>query len=77
MLYMCHVQSPEEDYFSVHIRVVGDWTGTWPVIFEKMYTMFMCQVRLRGVVVWELMLDFNDDINCQGRQRQTSYKYEI
>ena len=25
MLHVC-VQAPEEDYFSVHIRVFGDWT---------------------------------------------------
>ena len=28
--YQCmtalHMQAPEEDYFSVHIRVFGDWT---------------------------------------------------
>ena len=23
---MCPSQAPEEDYFSLHIRIVGDWT---------------------------------------------------
>lgn len=23
------LQSPEEDYFSAHVRIVGDWTGTF------------------------------------------------
>ena len=26
-MLMCIFQAPQDDHFSVHIRIVGDWTG--------------------------------------------------
>ena len=36
-LNLLFFQAPEEDYFSVHIRIVGDWTRKSNSLTQNMY----------------------------------------
>ena len=42
------LQSPEEDYFSVHIRIVGDWTRELHIQYS---TITMIVLVINGLAI--------------------------